>query len=101
LLERYWIGESRGNQVSYTLKLFTDRVDLDEFRTIVQREQPHVRCCTVLPTRPDHVLGYEYLPEEAISSETFAAITTGIRAANRSEAVDMTHLQCANGACPI
>ena len=101
LLERYWIGESRGNQVSYTLKLFTDRVGLDEFRTIVQREQPHVRCCTILPTQPDHVLGYEYLPEEAISSETFATITTGIRAARCSEAVDMAHLQCANGACPI
>ena len=42
LLERHWIGADQGNQVSYTLKLFTDRHDLDGFRTIIRDEQPGV-----------------------------------------------------------
>jgi adenosylcobalamin-dependent ribonucleoside-triphosphate reductase len=100
LLERYWIGESQGNQVSYTLKLYTDRHDLDGFRDIVLREQPEVRCCAILPTRPDHALGYEYLPEETILPDAFAALVAAIETAER-EAVDMAHLQCASGVCPI
>jgi hypothetical protein len=101
LLERYWIGESQGNQVSYTLKLYTDRHDLNGFREIVLREQPEVRCCAILPTRPDHGLGYEYLPEEEISADSFAALVATIDAAESREAVDVAHLQCASGVCPI
>ncbi len=101
LLERYWIGAEQGNQVSYTLKLFTDQHDLAEFRTIVLREQPGVRCCAVLPTRPDHALGYEYLPEEEVPADTFAALVAAIDVAEAREAVDMVHLQCASGVCPI
>lgn len=101
LLERYWIGDEQGNQVSYTLKLYTDRHDLDEFRAIVLREQPEVRCCAILPTRPDHALGYEYLPEEEVPAEAFTALVASIDAAEAREAVDMAHLQCASGVCPI
>ncbi|HET9018736.1 MAG TPA: recombinase [Acetobacteraceae bacterium] len=101
LLERHWIGAERGNQVSYTLKLYTDRVDLDGFRAIVAEEQPRVRCCAVLPSRPDHLLGYEYLPEEEVSADRFAAIRAAIDDAARVEAVDAEHLQCAGGVCPI
>jgi adenosylcobalamin-dependent ribonucleoside-triphosphate reductase len=101
LLERYWIGEAQGNQVSYTLKLYTDRHDLDDFRAIVLREQPEIRCCAILPTRPDHALGYEYLPEETVSAEAFAAMVATIDLAEAREAVDLVHLQCAAGVCPI
>ena len=101
LLERYWIGAEQGNQVSYTLKLFTDRHDLEAFREIVLREQPGVRCCAVLPTRPDHALGYEYLPEEEVPAAHFADLVAAIDAAEAREAVDMVHLQCASGVCPI
>ncbi|MGA3400431.1 MAG: recombinase [Acetobacteraceae bacterium] len=101
LLEQYWIGEKQGNQVSYTLKLYTDRHDLDGFRAIVLREQPEVRCCAILPTRPDHALGYEYLPEETVSAEAFATLVAAIDLAESREAVDMVHLQCASGVCPI
>jgi adenosylcobalamin-dependent ribonucleoside-triphosphate reductase len=102
LLERHWIGAAQGNQVSYTLKLATDRVSLDDFRAIVLAEQPQVRCCAVLPTRPDDQLGYEYLPEEDVSPARFAAIAAAIDAtAARDEAVDAVHLDCATGACPI
>jgi hypothetical protein len=101
LLERYWIGDEQGNQVSYTLKLFTDRHDLATFRTIIRDEQPGVRCCAVLPTRPDDALGYEYLPEEEVSADRFAALVAMIDAAEAREAVDLAHLQCASGVCPI
>ncbi|MBP0446535.1 recombinase [Roseomonas sp. SSH11] len=101
LLERHWIGATQGNQVSYTLKVYTDRVDLDAFRGIMREEQPGVRCCSVLPSRPDSELGYEYLPEEEVSAGRFAAIVEGIRDGAVQEAVDWAHLQCASGVCPI
>jgi len=101
LLERHWIGRSQGNQVSYTLKLYTDRHDLADFREIVLREQPQVRCCAVLPTRPEDALGYEYLPEEDVSADEFAALVAGIDAHGAREAVDLADLQCASGLCPI
>ena len=100
LIERHWIGAERGNQVSYTLKILTDRHDLDAFRALVRREQPRIRACAVLPSRPDSELGYEYLPEEEVSAERFAAIVRGIDDA-ALEAVDVEHLQCASGVCPI
>jgi hypothetical protein len=100
LLERHWIGAEQGNQVSYTLKIYTDRHDLDSFRSIVLREQPAVRCCAILPAKPDHALGYEYLPEETVPAEVFAGIVAAIDNA-AAEAVDMAHLQCAGGVCPI
>ena len=100
LLERHWIGAERGNQVSYTLKLFTDQVGLDEFRDIVRREQPRVRACAILPSRPDSDLGYEYLPEEDVTAERFVAITARI-AERAQESIDIADLACANGACPI
>ena len=101
LLERHWIGAERGNQVSYTLKLPTDAIDLPAFRTIVAAEQPGVRCCAVLPTLPDHLLGYEYLPEEEIPAERFTAIRAAIAAHSEAEHVDAAHLHCAGGVCPI
>ena len=101
LLEEHWIGAVQGNQVSYTLKLFTNQYDLSVFRQIVLREQPHVRCCAVLPTVPDHALGYEYLPEQEVAAETFAEMVAQIDAAEAQEAVDMAQLQCASGVCPL
>lgn len=101
LLERHWIGEHRGNQVSYTLKIYTDRHDLDAYRTIVLGNQPDVRCCSVMPSRPDHELGYEYLPEEEVEDGRFMEIVAGIADPGMKEAIDMVHLQCAGGACPI
>ncbi|MBD0273418.1 MAG: recombinase, partial [Acetobacteraceae bacterium] len=98
---RHWIGAERGNQISYTLKVPTDRFGLDDFRAIVLEEQPGVRCCAILPSRPDAELGYEYLPEEEVPAGRFAAVVAGIRDAALHEAVDMQHLACASGACPI
>ena len=101
LLERYWIGAEHGNQVSYTLKIFTDLHGLEAFRAIVLEHQPRVRCCAVLPSRPDHELGYEYLPEEEVPEERFAEIVAGIDDPALHEMIDLVHLQCAGGVCPI
>ncbi|MBR0669735.1 recombinase [Roseomonas soli] len=101
LMERHWIGAERGNQISYTLKVYTDRHDLDAFRDILLTHQPQVRCCAVLPSAPDSALGYEYLPEEEVTEEAFQAIVAAIRDPALHEALDMAHLACASGVCPI
>jgi hypothetical protein len=100
-MERHWIGAERGNQISYTLKVYTDRHDLDAFRDILLEHQPGVRCCAVLPSAPDAALGYEYLPEEEVTDAAFAAIVAAIRDPALHEALDMAHLACAGGVCPI
>ena len=101
LLERHWIGAERGNQVSYTLKVFTDLHGLEAFRAIVLANQPRIRCCAVLPSRPDHELGYEYLPEEEVAEARFTEIVADIRDPALHEMIDLAHLQCAGGGCPI
>ncbi len=101
LLERHWIGSERGNQVSYTLKIDTAQVGLDVFRTLLRTHQPRLRCCAVLPSRPDRDLGYEYLPEEEVAEDAFTAIVAGIHDPGLSEAVDLARLQCEAGVCPI
>jgi hypothetical protein len=101
LLERHWIGERQGNQVSYTLKVYTDRHSLADFRAMLLRWQPVLRCCAVLPSRPDKALGYEYLPEEEVPEGRFAAMVQRIKDPALHEAVDMAQLTCASGVCPI
>ena len=101
LLERHWIGEERGNQVSYTLKVYTDRHDLEAFREMLLEHQPRIRCCAILPGGPDHALGYEYLPEEEVPMDRFAALVESVRDPALHEAIDLAHLQCASGVCPI
>lgn len=101
LLEKYWIGERQGNQVSYTLKVYTDEHTLEGYRDIVLQYQPTVRCCSVMPCKPDREMGYEYLPEEEVSLDRFAEIVAGIRDDDLQQDIDVATLQCASGACPI
>lgn len=101
LIERHWIGAEQGNQVSYTLKIDTDRFDLAAFRSILLKHQPEIRCCSILPSRPDHALGYEYLPEEEVPLEDFLALAASIDDEAVHEAIDLAHLQCTAGVCPL
>lgn len=101
MLERHWIGAEQGNQISYTLKLDTSAYGLEAFRAILLDNQPEIRCCALLPSKPDHELGYEYLPEEEVSAERFADLVAAIRDPALHEAVDLAALQCAAGVCPI
>lgn len=101
LLEKYWIGAERGNQVSYTLKVFTDKYDLESYREIVAKHQPTVKCCSVMPSKPDHEMGYEYLPEQEIDLMEFTTLVNGINDDGLKQDIDVNTLLCASGACPI
>ena len=101
LLEKYWIGGSRGNSISYTLKVLTDRCDLDDFKRLIVANQPLIRCASVLPTKPDHEMGFEYLPEEEVGLDAFKAIVDHIHDDDLRQEIDMNTLLCASGACPI
>lgn len=101
LLEECWIGEERGNQVSYTMKLLTTEHDVEDYARIVLENQPHSRCCTIMPTRPDSELPYEYLPEEEISLERLIEVMEQITDPSMTEVVDMDQLRCASGVCPV
>jgi hypothetical protein len=101
LLEKYWIGKDRGNQISYTLKVLTNNFDVEAFRTIVREHQSTVRCCAILPSKSDAEMGYEYLPEEEVSLERFVELVQNIKVENDNEEIDLVHLQCASGICPI
>jgi hypothetical protein len=101
LIEKHWIGEERGNQASYTLKVYTDRHDPESFRAMTLENQPNIRCCSILPSKPEHKLGYEYLPEEQVSAGRFSYIVENIRDEALHQAIDMKTLECASGACPI
>ena len=56
------------------------------------REQPEIRCCSILPSKPDHQLGYEYLPEEQVAQGRFAYIVENIRDEALHQAIDMKTL---------
>lgn len=101
LLEKHWLGDERSNQLSYTMKIYTDRCDLEAYRTVMLENQPTVKCCTIMPSKPDHELGYEYLPEEEVSMERFSEIVDGIQDPEFQQVIDMHALQCSSGACPI
>jgi ribonucleoside-triphosphate reductase (formate) len=63
LLERHWItggGTHPGNQVSYTLKYNANLVDYGTFVSMVLKNQPDVRCCSVMPEFPIDVMPNPY-----------------------------------------
>lgn len=99
LLEKYWIGEERGNQVSYTLKYKPELVSYEEFKEMITKYQSQVRCCSVMPQVDGTV--YEYQPEQMISTEEFIKIVENIKDSNMTEDIDLESLRCASGACPI
>ena len=100
LLERHWIGAERGNQVSYTLKLDTDRYDVHAFQEILLQNQPLVKGCTLLPVQPDDARGREYLPEEAADEARFTTLLAGIVDPGLHEAIDLAWFECTRGFCP-
>ena len=101
LLEKYWIdGSSKntGNQVSYTLKYKPDLIDYESYKQAIIKNQPNIRCASVMPQVEDTV--YEYLPEQAISPARFIEIVSNIKD-EMTEDISLEHLQCSSGACPI
>jgi hypothetical protein len=98
LLEKYWIGTSRGNQVSYTLKFDPTVVPFEAYLEKMLENVQTVRAVAVLPN--DERLSYEYQPEQPIDTEEYRILmeTIGRR---MHEDVDRAHVDCAGGACPI
>lgn len=110
LLEKYWIvgvdeqgnplPEDNGNQVSYTLKYYPDKVSYAQFSEMVKKYQSQVKCCSVMPQID--TTAYEYQPEEPVTISQFMRVIHEINDNDEiKEDIDMDTLQCATGACPI
>jgi len=105
LLEEYWLrskerkAEIQGNQISYTLKYNPYRTRFAKYHKTVLMNQGSIRCCAVMPQIDTTV--YEYQPEEPISEEIYKEIIANINDPEAQEDIDMEHLRCASGACPI
>jgi hypothetical protein len=101
LLEKYWLGEGN-NQISYTMKVSTEKYTLEEFRETFKKYQSQIRCCAVLPLAGNTELKtkYEYLPEEDITEDEFMKIFNAIKK-NNDVGFSMDELQCSSGACPL
>jgi intein-encoded DNA endonuclease-like protein len=109
LLEKYWIrgvdeqGQplpDTGNQISYTLKYDPAQTTYKDFVRMMVKYQSQIRCCSVMPTTDTSA--YEYLPEQPFRSVgQFQAIIGAITDPEALEDIDMEHLQCQSGACPI
>lgn len=97
LLEKYWLGPDRGNQISFTAKYDPSKLSFEEYKRIVTKYQPLVRCCSLMPVID--TTAYEYQPEEPVTLHQYEAIIEQI---NRTEEdVGREHVDCDNGACPI
>lgn len=108
LLEKYWINgigidlepltSNTGNQVSYTLKYNPKEVSFEAYKEAVLNNQKTIRCCSVMPQTD--ATAYEYQPEQPVSSAKFASIVEGI-SDGMIEDINLEHLKCESGACPI
>lgn len=111
LLEKYWIVgvdeegkplEDIGNQVSYTLKYDPDKVSFKKFSNMVKKYQPLIKTCSVMPKID--TTAYEYQPEEAVTIGQFMNVIREISAngdGDIMEDINLEHLKCESGACPI
>ena len=112
LLEKYWIkgvdengkalGSDLGNQVSYTLKYDPEKVDFKTFKKMLKKYQPQVRCCSVMPKID--ATAYEYQPEEPVTIGQFMGVIREIQkngSEDLTEDINLEHLKCESGACPI
>ena len=97
LLETFWLGGNRGNQVSYTLKYDPRVVSYEDYSAVMMENMPLVRAVSVMPTVDNS--HYEYLPETAVTAAEFDRIKAAIEMT--LEDVGKEHLDCASGACPV
>lgn len=100
LLEKYWIGEEAGNNVSYTLKFDPKDISFEAFQKTLFDGQSSIKCCSVLPV--GDTSAYEYLPEENVTEHEYDVILQAIQKADSlTEDVDFAHVDCSTGACPV
>jgi len=105
LIEEYWLRDKdkqsdiQGNQISYTLKYNPYRTRFAKYHKVILGNQGNVRCCAVMPQIDTTV--YEYQPEEPVNEVLYEEIVSKINDPDREEDIDLEHLKCASGACPI
>lgn len=103
LLEKYWIAGGRtndtGNQVSYTLKYDPEVVTLEEFSKVILKNQPTVKCVSVMPQVD--ATAYEYQPEQPLVKGEYERIAALIKGTSTAESIDLVHVACDGGACPV
>ena len=108
LLEKYWIVgvdedgqplEDFGNQVSYTMKYDPNKVSFEEFKKAIKKNQKTVKVCSVMPKIDS--TAYEYQPEEPVTISKFMQMVQEIDDSGMQEDIDLEHLKCESGACPI
>lgn len=120
LMETQWLQgdfSHPGNQVSYTLNFDPDEVDFADFDKAIRGGQFEVRTTSFMVEREtsvdphgivEEITGepvesdspYEYLPNQQVPEEVFAAIKDRI-SEDKEEDVNREHLECEGGACPI
>ncbi len=96
--EKYWLGPTYGNQISYTLKYDPRLVSLEQYREVLREYQANVRCCSIMAQ--EKASSYEYMPEEIVTREVYDQVLNDIKT-KLTEDVNFQHLGCENGACPV
>ena len=110
LLEKYWLRgvdeegkpleEDLGNQISYTLKYDPEKVSYRKFASMIRKYQPQIKTCSVMPKID--ISAYEYQPEEAVTIGDFMKVVNEIIDEDEiMEDINLEHLKCESGACPI
>ena len=110
LLEKYWLrgvdeegkplAEDLGNQISYTLKYDPEKVSYRKFANMIRKYQPQIKTCSVMPKID--ISAYEYQPEEAVTIGEFMKVVNEIIDEDEiMEDINLEHLKCESGACPI
>lgn len=99
LLEKFWLGgPGNNNQISYTINYNPELVDFHDFMDVILRNQPTVRCCSVMPIMDTSA--YSYTPIEQITREQYEDYMLTVRQ-SQHEAYSDDELQCVSGVCPI
>jgi adenosylcobalamin-dependent ribonucleoside-triphosphate reductase len=108
LLEKYWIvgtdenGHKQpdtGNQISYTLKWLPDQTTIRRYKTLLIDGQSKIKACSIMPQTED--TAYEYQPEEPVTAGRFIDVVNNIQDSDIKEDIDLEHLKCQSGVCPI
>ena len=94
--------DSKGNQISYTLKFDAMKLNHKEYHAMMMDHAQSVKVVSVLPYIAGDSSAYEYLPEQTVTREEYDAVVAGIKGFGaKDEDIDEEHLKCASGACPI
>jgi len=101
LIERFWLGAEKGNQVSYTAKFDKRVTSYEEYTRAIQTWMPKVKAISVLATSDyaETVATFGYSPEQPITAEEYEEYMAVIT--QMAETLTDDDLRCLGGACPI